>query len=213
MMSRLSKTSIIITVPFDAVRYECLSVSCDYGLEKSIREKRLPLKKLIQLQLYWNNFSLKNYMLTLFVNNCYSKSLLSLDVYAVPTHTSKMELFAKWTFFAWRLKAATECVLWKNVFLKISQTSQENTCAKVFFSMKLQASGQQLYLKKTLAQVFSCEFRKISKNAFFTEHLRATASGNSFLNIWLGLECASRVHVHYFSEIENKAIFFESGYW
>ena len=31
--------------------------------------------------------------------------------------------------------------------------------------------------KETLAQVFSCEFCKISKNTFFTEHLRATASG------------------------------------
>ena len=30
--------------------------------------------------------------------------------------------------------------------------------------------------KETLAQVFSCEFCKISKNSFFTEHLRTTAS-------------------------------------
>ena len=30
--------------------------------------------------------------------------------------------------------------------------------------------------KETLAQVFSCELCEISKNTFFTEHLRATAS-------------------------------------
>ena len=30
--------------------------------------------------------------------------------------------------------------------------------------------------KETLAQVFSFEFCKISKNTFFTEHLRATTS-------------------------------------
>ena len=30
--------------------------------------------------------------------------------------------------------------------------------------------------KETLAQVFSCEFCKISKNIFFTEHLRKTTS-------------------------------------
>ena len=30
--------------------------------------------------------------------------------------------------------------------------------------------------KETLAQVFSCEFCEISKDTFFTEHLRATAS-------------------------------------
>ena len=41
----------------------------------------------------------------------------------------------------------------KKVFLKISQNSQENK-------------------KETLAQVFSCEFCEIFKNAFFIEHLR-----------------------------------------
>ena len=30
--------------------------------------------------------------------------------------------------------------------------------------------------KESLAQVFSCEFCEISKNTFFTEHLRTTAS-------------------------------------
>ena len=30
--------------------------------------------------------------------------------------------------------------------------------------------------KETLAKVFSCEFFEISKNTFFTEHLRTTAS-------------------------------------
>ena len=38
-------------------------------------------------------------------------------------------------------------------------------------------SGLQLYLKKALAQVFSCEFCEISKNTNFTEQLLATASG------------------------------------
>ena len=31
------------------------------------------------------------------------------------------------------------------VFLEISKNSQENTCARVSFLIKLQASGQQLY--------------------------------------------------------------------
>ena len=30
--------------------------------------------------------------------------------------------------------------------------------------------------KETLAQMFSCEFYDISKNIFFTEHLRTTTS-------------------------------------
>ena len=32
------------------------------------------------------------------------------------------------------------------------------------------------FKKQTLAQVFSCEFFEISKNTFFTEHIRMTAS-------------------------------------
>ena len=37
----------------------------------------------------------------------------------------------------------------------------------------LRCAGLQLYLKKrTLAQMFSCEFWQTSKNTFFTEHLR-----------------------------------------
>ena len=35
--------------------------------------------------------------------------------------------------------------------------------------------------KDTLAQVFFCEFCEISKNIFFTEHLRTTASVHSIL--------------------------------
>ena len=44
----------------------------------------------------------------------------------------------------------------EKVFLEISQNSRENNCAKVFFLLK----------KKTLTQVFSCEFCEISRNTF-----------------------------------------------
>ena len=63
-------------------------------------------------------------------------------------------------------EAATGGVLQEKMFLEISQISQENTCARVYF----------FYKKETLAQVFSGEFCEISKNTFFTEHLWATAS-------------------------------------
>ena len=42
-------------------------------------------------------------------------------------------------------KAAIRGVLCKKMFLEISQNSQENTCARVSFLVKLQASGLQLY--------------------------------------------------------------------
>ena len=55
----------------------------------------------------------------------------------------------------------------KTVLLKISQISQENTCAGVSF---------QLYQKETPAQVFSREICEIFKNTYFEEHMRTTAS-------------------------------------
>ena len=57
-------------------------------------------------------------------------------------------------------------ILQEIMLQEISENSQENTCTRVSFSIKLQSRGLQLYQKKTLAQVFSCEFSEISTNAF-----------------------------------------------
>ena len=54
----------------------------------------------------------------------------------------------------------------KKLFLKISQNSQENTCARVSFLIKLQAQACNFIIKETLAQVFFCEFCEISQNIF-----------------------------------------------
>ena len=64
----------------------------------------------------------------------------------------------------------------KNMFLEIPQNSQENTCARVSFLIKLQALG---WKKESLAHVLSCEFYEISINIFFTEHLLTTPSIDS----------------------------------
>ena len=42
-------------------------------------------------------------------------------------------------------EAATRGVLCKKMLLETLQNSQENTCARVSFLIKLQASAQQLY--------------------------------------------------------------------
>ena len=62
------------------------------------------------------------------------------------------------------------------VLLKILQNSQENTCARVSFLIKLQAWACNFIKKETLAQAFSCEFSEISKNVFFTEYVWAATS-------------------------------------
>ena len=59
----------------------------------------------------------------------------------------------------------------KKIVLKISENSQEKTCAGVSYS-----SPATLSKKETPAQVFSCKFWDIVKNTYFAEHLRTAAS-------------------------------------
>ena len=60
----------------------------------------------------------------------------------------------------------------KNVFLKISQNSQENICAGVSFWKSRQPEGLQPYQKVIPVEVFSCEFCKILENGCFKGDLR-----------------------------------------
>ena len=52
----------------------------------------------------------------------------------------------------------------KKVFLEISQNSQENTCARVTFLIKLQTGN--VIKKETLTQVFSVDFVKFLRTYF-----------------------------------------------
>ena len=55
----------------------------------------------------------------------------------------------------------------KKVFLEISQNSQENTCARASFLIKLQASGLQLYQKRDSAHsCFPVNFTKFLRHLF-----------------------------------------------
>ena len=72
-------------------------------------------------------------------------------------------------------EAVTGNVLLERVSLELAQNSQENTCVRVFFLIKLQASVCNFIKKETLAQLFSCEFFEICNKTVFTEHLWATA--------------------------------------
>ena len=77
--------------------------------------------------------------------------------------------------------AATSGVLWKKLFLKVSQNSQENTCARSSFLIKLQTESCNFIKKETLAHVLSYEFCKNFKNTFF----RASRPKCSKDNFWL----------------------------
>ena len=67
------------------------------------------------------------------------------------------------------MKAVVQRCSVKKVLLEISQNSQENTCARF---------RPATLLKKTLAQVFPCEFC-VSKNNFFFRTPLVAASENS----------------------------------
>ena len=89
------------------------------------------------------------------------------------------------------MEAAIHRCFSKQLFLKISQFSQKNTCFSVSF-IKLSASKAVLnFIKKeTLALVFSCEFCEISKNTFFYRTLLVAAS-ESF---WIPTQSALRLY-------------------
>ena len=69
----------------------------------------------------------------------------------------------------------------KKLFLEISQNSQENTCDRGSFLIKLQAGG---FKKETLAQVFSCEFCEISKNTIFYRRPPVVVSGKPLGSVY-----------------------------
>ena len=62
----------------------------------------------------------------------------------------------------------------EKVFLEFSQNPQENSCASVSLSLR----RATLLKKKTLAQVFSCEFCETSKNTFTYRKALVAASVN-----------------------------------
>ena len=64
-------------------------------------------------------------------------------------------------------KKLSEVLYIKKTFLKILQNSQENSCTRVSFLIKLQAEVCNFIKKETLAQMPSCEFCCIFKNTFF----------------------------------------------
>ena len=103
----------------------------------------------------------------------------------------------------------TESVTWrcsvKNVLLEISQNSQENICARVYFLIKLQASACNFFKKETLAQVFSCEFCEIPKNSFSCRTPLVAASVHIKAEAHLKLKRASMMKL--FVKILNALLF------
>ena len=68
-------------------------------------------------------------------------------------------------------KQLTEAAVLRSFFKK-GVFKRKLLCQSLFFNRKYGG----LQLSDTLAQMVSCEFRKMFKNTFFAEHLQTTAS-------------------------------------
>ena len=74
----------------------------------------------------------------------------------------------------------------KKMFLELSQNSQENNCARVSFSIKLQTSA-----------CFPVNFAKFLRTVFLTEHLRRLFLKALFIDAWQSLKYASDFISHF----------------
>ena len=66
----------------------------------------------------------------------------------------------------------------KGVLRNFAKFTGKQLCQSLFFNKVagLRPEACNFIKKETLAKVFSCDFCKISKNTFFTECFRTTAS-------------------------------------
>ena len=83
----------------------------------------------------------------------------------------------------WKTWFNSEAVSWRCTVKKMLQIyvaifTGKHLCQSLFL-INLQAEAYNFIRKEALPQVFSSEFCKISKNTFFKEYLRTTASGKT----------------------------------
>ena len=75
-----------------------------------------------------------------------------------------------------RLRSSRPDVFWEKYVLRnFTKFTGKHLCQSLFFN-KVAGGACNFIRKETLAQVLSYEFREISKNTFFSEHIWATAS-------------------------------------
>ena len=83
----------------------------------------------------------------------------------------------RWFKNLWFRTSHQKCSI-KKVLLKLSQNSQENTCARASFLIKLQASGCNFIKKRLWHRCFLVSFPKIFKVTYFYRATLVAASGS-----------------------------------
>ena len=88
------------------------------------------------------------------------------------------------------------CSVRKSVLRNFTKCTGKHLCQSLFFNKVAGLRPTTLLKKEILIQGFSCEFCKIFKSTFFTEHLRAIASKNicTFEFCWISSYFWSRIY-------------------
>ena len=96
----------------------------------------------------------------------------------------------------------------KKLFLEIWQISQENTCVRASFLIKLQAEAYNFIKKETLTKVFSFEFWGIFTNTFVQNTSGRLLLNRFWKNLWKAKTCHIW-HITSFSEIDFRLHLFK----
>ena len=102
---------------------------------------------------------------TYYVTLC---DLLNLFMWSLISSFSKLPIYI--LIFQLSESVVQRCSV-KKVFLEISQNSQENTCARVSFLIKLQVRPATLLKKRLWHRRFLVNFVKFLRRPSFIEHL------------------------------------------
>ena len=98
-----------------------------------------------------------------------------------------------------KTEAATRGVLNKMVLKKdVTKLTEKHLCQRLIFNkvagLRPLLKRPTLLKKKTLTQLFSCEFCEIFKNTYCTEHLWTSASVKKFLTQWPDIHAIDTDH-------------------
>ena len=104
------------------------------------------------------------------------KSKITCALVTVPFDIKTYDLFSTSQHDITR-SSHPEIFFRKGVLINFAKFTGKHLRQSLFFN-QVDLRFATLLKKKTLIQVFSCNFYEISKNTFFTEHLRVTASNN-----------------------------------
>ena len=117
-----------------------------------------------------------------FINNIFNKDFplthlaydIQVKIYQIQIRFENYfrNYFRIFTITHINTEAVTQTCSVKKVFLEISENSQENTCARDSFLIKLHARPATLLKKRLWHRYFPVNFEKFLRTPFFIEHLR-----------------------------------------